>query len=446
MKKTVLIIAGFGLLTSTSFSQFIVKTTYFESTGISNQGKVVGYENWGGPYSIWTPETQVVDTIYGLAPGNGVGGQARFSQDGNFISGTSQGPNGPEISMYSATTNLWTPLGSLGFQIDNAFSGGYSISGDGSTVVGNAWADTTGGNAFTHAVAWNAVDGIIDLGTLFAAKSTRANAICNDASTIVGWQDFNGPWKSAVWRKNISGGYDPNEYLLIDPNGSETDEYNQLGECSAISGDGNWIGGHGDFATEGNPWLWNETAGYVDLGNLVAGGYGYVAGINNDGSAAVGRIQQGPWDPELPFIWTPSGGIQNLNTFAANVLGINTGTKKIYSANCFSENGAYIAGYGVDTVSFEYFTYRLNVGSLSTAKLNITPLKMYPNPASNLVTIQNDGEALLTITNLEGKEVFNSIIFGEKTLDISSLNKGMYVVSLQSSTANAAQKAKLVVL
>ncbi|MFA7273742.1 MAG: T9SS type A sorting domain-containing protein [Crocinitomicaceae bacterium] len=445
MKKTVQIIAGFFLFSSSAFSQFIVKNTYFESTGISNLGQVVGYEGWAGPYSTWTPETQVVDTIYGLAPGNGVGGQAHYSNDGNYISGTMQGTPGPEMARYNTTTNSWTSLGSLGFSIGGVYSGGYSISGDGLTVVGNSYADTTTGLGYTDAVAWNAVDGIIDLGTLFAGKSTRANAVNSDGSTIVGWQDFNGPWKSAVWRKNASGGYDANEYLLIDPQGSATDEYNQLGECTAISGDGNWIGGYGDFATNGNPYLWNATAGYVDLGNLSPNGSGYVAGINNDGSMAVGRIQQGPWDPELPFVWTAAGGMQNLNDYANNVLGISTGTKKIYSANCFSKNGVFIAGYGVDTVTYEYFTYRLSLGNLSTENLTMESMEIYPNPAQDYFTVKNTGVAMVHITNLEGKNIYAATIHGDHTIDVSNIEAGIYFITLQSSENQLIQQSKLVI-
>lgn len=446
MKKQLQLILGASLFSTVSFGQFIVKNAYFETTGVSNQGKVAGYESWAGPYSIWTPETQEVVVINGLAPGNGIGGQARFSNDGNYLSGTSQGVAGPEMARYSVLTDTWTALGSLGFPIDNTFSAGYAISGDGSTVAGNSWADTTGGYAYTHAIAWNQTAGIIDLGTLFFGRSTRANAIDNDASVIVGWQDFNGPWKSAVWRKNASGTYDANEYLLIDPLGSATDEFNQLGECSAISGDGNWIGGHGDFATNGNPWLWNQTSGYLDLGNLSPTGSGYVAGINADGTKAVGRIQQGPWDPELPFIWTAADGMQNFNDYVNTTMGLDTGTKKIYSANCMSEDGFYVAGYGVDTVSFEYFTYRVNIESVGLAEMSIEELKISPNPANALIQIANVGEGQIEIANVEGKIIFSTQVDGNIDLNISNFESGVYQVNYVEASTQMSTRSKFIKL
>ena len=90
MKKKLVIVAGFVGLSNFGFSQFIVKDVFFETQGVSNTGEVVGYEEWTGPFSIWTPETQAVEYIGGIAPGNGVGGAATFSLNGNCLLYTSR--------------------------------------------------------------------------------------------------------------------------------------------------------------------------------------------------------------------------------------------------------------------------------------------------------------------------------------------------------------------
>lgn len=426
-------ITSFMLFSNVAVSQFIVKDVYFETTGVSNQGIVAGYTDWAGPYSLWTPENQQVEVIGGIAPGNGVGGQATFSVDGNFLSGTSQGAVSAEMSRYNVNLNTWQICGSLGFPIDNSFSGGYAISGDGNTVVGNAWADTTGGLAYAKSVAWTSGTGIIDLGTLFPGRSTRANAINGDGSIIVGWQDFNGPWKSAVWRKDGQGNYLANQYLLKDQLGSASDEFNQLGECSAISLDGNWIGGHGDFATDGNPWLWSESDGYVDLGTLSAGAAGYVAAINENGTKAIGRFQVGPWDPELPFIWTEADGMQNLNDYATNVLGIDLGNKQIYSANGMSPNGQYIVGYGVDNVTFEYFTYRLSLPGLGLEKKQTMEIAVSPNPTKDHVNISVEGKVEFQLKDITGKILKSGQFFNTYDLNMSTLEIGTYILSVMNS-------------
>ncbi len=417
------------------FGQFSVKPLFFETTGVSNQGVVVGYEGQAGPYSIWKPDSGITSYIGGLAPGLGVGGQARFSDDGNYLSGTSHVLNGAEMSRYDVSTNQWLPLGNLGFAIDSTLSGGFGISGDGNTVVGNSWADTTGGFAYTHAVAWNQTEGFLDLGSMFSSAgiSARANNLSSDGSIVVGWQDFNGPWKSAVWRKNPGGGYFPNEYLLIDTNGSPTDEYNQLGECSVVSADGNWIGGYGDYANNNEPWIWSQDSGVINLGILPGGMQGFVSGMNPDASVVVGWFDGGFGDPRLPFIWTPTGGLENLNTYINTVLGYSTSGYQIYTANCMSANGQYVAGYGVDS-AFNYFAYRVNldpnVGIYNLSGTN--KISIYPNPTSNSITIKNSNKSILTISNMGGMVIESMEIYGNHILDISKYAQGVYVLTVQS--------------
>lgn len=411
-------------------AQFIVKNTYFETTGLSNDGQVAGYVDWSGPYMIWTPESQQVDTIWGVAPGNGVGGKATFSNDGTVLSGTANGANGTEMATYSVVSDTWTTHGGLGLSVDNNKSNGYAISGDGNYLVGNSWADSSGGvTLHTHAVVWSQAAGLLDLGTLYAGKSTRANAVSNDGSVIIGWQDINGPWKAARWKRNTSGAYLPNTFLLIDPQGSATDEYNQLGEATAVSGDGNWIGGAGDYATDGNPWLWNETSGYVDLGTLSAGASGYVSGVNHDGTVAVGRFQIGPWDPELPFIWTAAAGLQNLNDYATNVLGLTLGTMQIYSATNLSDNGFYIAGYGVDNSNMAFFTYRLSLeGALGIDEVKKQEITVYPNPVKEVLKVTGVDVASCKITSLSGDLISTAEEVSE--LELSELSAGMYLLEI----------------
>ncbi|MES2555793.1 MAG: T9SS type A sorting domain-containing protein [Bacteroidota bacterium] len=427
-----------------SFSQFIVKPSYFEVHAVSNQGLVAGYNDWTGPYSLWDPETGAVDVIGGIAPGNGVGGQANFSTDGNLLSGTSSGVSGPEMARYNRATDTWTALGSLGFHIDTSFSGGYAISGDGTTVVGNAWADTTGGYGYTDAVAWNQAEGIMDLGTLFFGRSTRANAVCNDASVVVGWQDFNGPWKSAVWRKNPAGGYYPNTYILLDPLGDPADEYNQMGECRAISGSGLWVGGQGDYANNGNAWIWSEASGVIDLGTLMPGGTGYVSAINENGTVAVGRIQGGPWDPEIPFIWTAAGGMQNLNDYVNNTLGLTTGTFQMYSASCMSPSGQYIAGYGVNNATFDFFSYRVSLSPLSVDENTQSAISVYPNPVSDLLTIELTGNTTVTITDPAGKTIAKTTTNGNGQLDVSDYASGVYFLSVEAPNTTIVKTIRFV--
>lgn len=360
-----------------------------------------------------------------------------------------------EMSRYDVSAGEWTLLGDLGFIVDNSSSGGYNISGDGSTVVGNAWADPANGNGtsfYAHGVAWNEAEGIIDLGSLFASenRSTRAQAVSYDGSVIAGYQDYNGPWKSAVWRKNPEGGYFPNEYLLIDPAGDPSDEMNQLGEASAVSGNGVWIGGYGDYAFA-NPWIWSEETGLVDLGDmgLGEGTTGNVAAINDDGSIVVGWYVYSP-DPwtqlYTPFIWTPETGAQEFNQFITETLGYTMEMGPVWVPNAMSFDGNYITGWGVDPNVGQWgelFTFRLNISAwvgMKEENALSSHISAYPNPAADFVQINaNERIKGIEIYNLNQQLVFTSTANDSKVqLDISPLAPGVYIarVLLEGKTQN----------
>ena len=119
-QKTLHIILAFCCCAGHISAQFITSDEVFSANSVSNAGKVAGYAMQAGPYALWLPDSNnVFIEIGGLAPGNGVGGQARFSADGNLLCGTSMGPDGAEMSRYDRNTNQWTLVGSLGTQIDN---------------------------------------------------------------------------------------------------------------------------------------------------------------------------------------------------------------------------------------------------------------------------------------------------------------------------------------
>lgn len=449
MKSLPILFVILVLLTvGTVEAQFTIKDTFLEVTGVSNQGLVAGYEAQGGPYFIWNADAGTTAQIGGIAPGNGVGGQAGFSDEGDYLSGTSQGSVSAEMSRYDTHAQQWVPLGSLGFIVDNSMSGGYAISGDGNTVVGNSWADPllSGGVFCTHAVAWSSAEGLMDLGSMFAStgRSARANAVSYDGSVVVGWQDFNGPWKSAVWRKNPSGGYLPNEYLLIDPNGNPNDEFNQLGECSAVSADGKWIGGYGDYANNYEPWIWSESTGVINLGTLAVGAQGYVTGMNADATVVVGWFSQGMWDPNIPFIWTPADGLMDLNTYFTNVLGFNLGTSRVYVPSRLSANGQFLAGWGIDESSFMFFSFRAKLFTVGMNHAKPTcQLNLYPNPAHQQVLIKNVGNAKFTLSTLEGSLLESKEVIGDCIFNLSGYKAGIYVVTQQ--TAKHTLTSKLVV-
>lgn len=87
MKKFNVTLAGLFAV-NCLFAQVTILEENFTPTGVSNDGFVVGYYDQSSPYSLWNPESGEMTEIGGVSAGNGIGGKAKFSVDGKYISGT----------------------------------------------------------------------------------------------------------------------------------------------------------------------------------------------------------------------------------------------------------------------------------------------------------------------------------------------------------------------
>jgi hypothetical protein len=59
-------------------------------------------------------------------------------------------------------------------------------------------------------------------------------------------------------------------------------------------------------------------------------------------------------------------------------------------------------------------------------------LNVYPNPASDFITLQGDvkSNATVEVYNAQGQKMFNGIIPPSRQLDVSSWNAGMYFIAI----------------
>ena len=84
MKKTLL--SMLGLMTAGMVSaQVYITDVRFDPNGVNNEGLVVGSQNQNQPILIWNPESNTFTNIGGISAGQGIGGVARFSGDGKFV-------------------------------------------------------------------------------------------------------------------------------------------------------------------------------------------------------------------------------------------------------------------------------------------------------------------------------------------------------------------------
>src|SRR5690606_30950528 len=125
-----------------------------------------------------------------------------ISNDGSKISGTvtNTDTNLNVMGLYDMATGVWSFLDGIGGQSDGSVASAWSISGDGSTVVGLGWVNA--GTA--HAIKWTDAEGTVDVGSTVPGRSSRANDASFDGSVIGGWQDADSGYRQgAIWEGGV---------------------------------------------------------------------------------------------------------------------------------------------------------------------------------------------------------------------------------------------------
>jgi Predicted integral membrane proteins containing uncharacterized repeats len=406
----------------------IIANSSYETGGITNSGVVV-MNTSGGTYHTWSQANGIAQI--GALSGGSFSGKSTISNDGTRISAvmTNTTSGNTEIALYNVPTTTWTNLGSLGAASGNSASSTWGMSGDGNTIVGLGW--ISAGTA--HAVKWTSAGGVVDLGSIVAGRSSRANAVNNDGSVIVGWQDEDsGGRRGAKWVDGV-------ETFILDNTG------NTVGEASGVSADGKTIIGQGIP----NPYVWNEVSGLTDITHPNAGPFfrGGATAVSADGNTVIGYYRGFPAPPMSGegFIWTPAGGRVNLNTYATT-LGINTLGVTMSLPLAISPDGKKIAGIGVDS-SNAVVTFYLDLTAYLSTNEGIrqsNTVTIYPNPVKDILYIKGAGKIeKAEIYNMVGQKVrsFNS---GEEKIDVSSLSKGNYILEYVVKGESASQSFKFI--
>ncbi|MDV7697179.1 T9SS type A sorting domain-containing protein [Chryseobacterium soli] len=383
---------------------------------ISDNGVVSMHTSGGGIFK-WDAANGLVQ-IGNLTNGYPAAGRTLVSGDGTKIASsvTNTNTNFNEIATYDTGTAAWTNHGGLvptGW--DGSVSSTWGMTADGNTIVGLGWLTA----ASAHAVKWDAVNGVTDLGSIIAGRSSRANAVNNDGTVIVGWQDEDdGTRSGAKWVNGV-------ESFITDSNGDN------VGEAGGVSADGNTIIG----AAMPNPYVWSTTAGlvYITHPNSSAFFRGGATGISADGRRVIGFFRPFAAPPMSGegFIWTSAAGRINLNDYAAG-LGINTQGVTMSLPLAISGDGKKIAGVGTNA-SGQIVAFYLDLSEFLSIKENgkqDNNVSIYPNPATDIIYIKGiKGIEKSEIYNMVGQKV-KTFSSGEDRIDVSSLSKGNYILQI----------------
>jgi uncharacterized membrane protein len=179
-------------------------------------------------------------------------------------------------------------------------SNGYDIADDG-TVVGLSFDDGFVGPAV--AFVWTEADGMSALPVNRPANYSRANAISADGHTIVGWNDQDDGFRTAViWRDRVP-------LDVVDHDGIA------VGEADGVSADGSFAVGSDYTDIDGNTgaWLWNARTGAV----VLIPGMTFAFGVSADGNTVVGNTGFFDDPPRAAMVWRKNVGTVLLADYLA---------------------------------------------------------------------------------------------------------------------------------
>ncbi|WP_300674276.1 T9SS type A sorting domain-containing protein [Soonwooa sp.] len=390
-------------------AQVFETTTYAFMSDVSNNGVAVGNVMFGS-HIMWTEQDGVI-TVGEPASGEQISGNTSISADGKYIAGTMTNPETmiDEMARYDVATGQWKYLGNLVHGQDASVWG---MSSDGKTIVGLGF--KSGWEA--HGIKWTEAAGIVDLGSTHADSSSRANAINDDGSVIVGWQDDDFDRFGVYWKNG-------QQYHLKDANGEEV-----IGEIGGVSGDGKtMIGYNYDY-----PFIWNETDGYQEFPHEDPMYEGSAVAVSDDGKRMIGYYR--PWGQGAfagsAFIWTKEKGIVDLNEYVAS-LGIADNGMTFSLPLGMSPNGKYIVGIGKKNDDLLGFVIKLPDSALATNNVAVPKSVIYPNPVNDVLNISNaDKLQSIEIYNFAGQKIMTSKSLTNNQINVSKLPKGSYILKL----------------
>ena len=89
----------------------------------------------------------------------------------------------------------------------------------------------------------------------------------------------------------------------------------------------------------------------------------------------------------------------------------------------------------------------LNLQALSVEDIDMNvQIKLYPNPTSQALYVSHPelNSFMITIVDLNGKQVYAGTIYKEVPLDVSNYTQGMYLVTIENKASNKKNTYKII--
>jgi len=345
MSALVMALTASHALAQAQFIPLGAENTYV--TGMSADGMVVvGVYGSVGPAWRWTPATGVQNI-------GSISQTTAVSADGRTVVGTARGTDGIGYAAIWQSGKEWAtlPPPADGQALDGKTTIGYSVSGDGSVIVGLSYLTQNRVEGFRYDVK----TGTVPLGTLTAGRS-RASVVSADGKVIAGWDDLTGKgsgkgfWYGVIWWDGMQ--------RLMNP-------FNGIGQVEGINTTGTVIVGRGALLAPTHAYRFTAYDAHLeDLGAVkrdqkgvgIGGGpadsyedVSIALGVSDDGNVVVGTSGYAP--PTDAFIWTPQTKILKLSDYLTlkGITGFEGWT--LITATDVSPDGKIIAGTGINNVA-----------------------------------------------------------------------------------------------
>jgi probable HAF family extracellular repeat protein len=318
--------------------------------GVSNGGTLIGsYYYYGSRYHAfrWIPNPTPPGTPFSSGSlrdlgdlGGGYSVAYGMTSDGRIVVGAAYTAQGRwRAFRWREIDNTMIDLGTLG----GIHSYAYDVSADGSVIVGQAQNDS----GYYHAFRWTQAGGMQDLGTLVSDTGAQgswsiATKISANGSVIVGYGQYynasRGRWEERAfhWTASSWG------LQLLPPLDAPIAGANANSYAYDVSGDGSVIVGQAQNANGTYRAVRWQGGRAQDLGTL-GGPTSEARAVSSDGQVVIGVFDVGTWHP---FIWTPRGGMEDLNIKFAHLLTGDYQGSILREVFAISPNGAYIVGRG----------------------------------------------------------------------------------------------------
>ena len=188
-----------------------------------------------------------------------------------------------------------------------------------------------------------------------------------------------------------------------------------------------YVGNELRTSTQTNQIQWTSTSFAIDSTYLVVGSYTLNSGTNNDVTKLWINPTLGLTTEPVALISDSATSMRDLNFIKNFLIRQDNATKTP----------------NIDFDELRIGTTWADVTPSATASINdnkIEGLNIYPNPATDIVTISsnNNGVKSVQLFDLTGKKVMS--VETENTINVSGLTKGMYIIKITEAGKSATSK------